>query len=126
MTENFLDSIVEEDKNISREKAYYKLRNILLSVVILVSVSIVLVCFSTIPWNAVVTWWPFSHMKAPYAVPLIVLTFLPIITLIPAFLFGFIPKRGLRYGQRVLIIFLSILLILLSITLFELISDSLR
>jgi uncharacterized membrane protein len=105
--------------------SFNRIRLILLILAIMLSVANVVVCFTTIPGSAVMTSPSmYLKMKVPYALSIVILFFLPLASLSLSFLFGIIPFKMLRYGQRVSLIFVSILLVVEGIGLYQLIMES--
>jgi len=96
---------------------------ILFVLAILVSLLSIVIAFVTIPDNATLTKPSFlSDWKVPYAIGLVNLVIFPLISLLLSFLTGIIPFRKFSYRQRVLVLFLLILLIIESIALYQLAS----
>lgn len=122
MTEDLLD-LTSEEKDLAQKNAFNKLKMILFILVILVSLLSIVISFATIPDNATLTQPSFlSGWKVPYALSLVILLTFPLISLLLSFLAGIIPFRKFSYRQRVLILFLLILLIIESIALYQLAS----
>lgn len=122
--EDLLNGIVENE-NKDRLSIFYKLRLTLFALTILVSALNIAVCFITIPGSAVMTGPSmFAKWKVPYVLTGVILLLLPAICLSLSSLIGLIPFKVLTYKQRLSVIFLSLLLIIESIGLYQLLMQS--